>query len=157
MAQRKGPGLGVTIMREGNNGGLRGQLWVIFFRYCKYLTTVAIRPAAERLAKFTREWPLTGGYLPWQVTAGDGERVPGADHRAAPKGRPFSLLSLCYIVPILRGERAGIRWVLRHGSGSLTHGQADCLGCELPQIGDVTRSPIPENGSLMPSEGTKIS
>jgi hypothetical protein len=37
----------------------------------------------------------------------------------------------------------------------LTHGQADHLDRELPKKnGDVPKSPLPENGSLMPSAGT---
>jgi hypothetical protein len=47
-------------------------------------------------------------------------------------------------------------WVLRHESGTLTRGQADYLDRELPKNGDVPKSPVPENGSLMPSVG-KIS
>jgi hypothetical protein len=30
----------------------------------------------------------------------------------------------------------------------------DCLGRELPKNGDIPKSPLSENGSLMPSAGT---
>jgi tripartite-type tricarboxylate transporter receptor subunit TctC len=47
-----------------------------------------------------------------------------------------------------------IRWALRLGNGTLRYGEADCLDWEPPKNGDVPRSPVPENGSLMPSAGT---
>jgi hypothetical protein len=47
-----------------------------------------------------------------------------------------------------------IHWVLRHEGGTLTCGRAACLDGELAKNGDVPRSPLPENGSLMPSAGT---
>jgi hypothetical protein len=52
----------------------------------------------------------------------------------------------------------GISWALRRRNGTLKCGQVDCLDIALtescPKNGDVPRSPLPENGSLMPSAGT---
>jgi hypothetical protein len=44
----------------------------------------------------------------------------------------------------------------RYGArrGTFRHGRADYLDRELPKNGDVPRSPLPKNGSLMPSAGT---
>jgi hypothetical protein len=36
---------------------------------------------------------------------------------------------------------------------TLTHGQAEHLDPELSKIGDLPKSPLPENDSLMPSAG----
>jgi hypothetical protein len=47
-----------------------------------------------------------------------------------------------------------IDWVLRYEGGRFTRGRADCLGRELPKNGDGPKSPLSENGSLMPSAGT---
>jgi hypothetical protein len=37
---------------------------------------------------------------------------------------------------------------------TVTNGQANCRDRELPKNGDVSKSPLPENGSLVPSAGT---
>jgi hypothetical protein len=47
-----------------------------------------------------------------------------------------------------------IDWVLRYEDGTFARGRADCLGRELPKNGDGPKSPLSENGSLMPSAGT---
>jgi hypothetical protein len=44
-----------------------------------------------------------------------------------------------------------ILYALRSTNDTLPYGRADHLGRELPKNGDVPKSPLPENGSLMPS------
>jgi hypothetical protein len=50
-----------------------------------------------------------------------------------------------------RAGWTGIRWSPRNQNGRLACGQADYFDRELPKNGDVPRSPLPENGSPMPS------
>src|SRR5258708_3104369 len=59
------------------------------------------------------------------------------------------------LLPRVIGRESAWRSVFRvsHKNGTLTHGRANCLDRELPKNGDVPKSPLPENGSLMPSAG----
>jgi hypothetical protein len=52
----------------------------------------------------------------------------------------------------LGGGEFNERYGARHGT--VTHGRVDYLDRELPKNGDVPKSPLSENGSLMPSAGT---